>query len=307
MKHVVTVALLVLSQAACATQQVTREMIATPQSIATLGSQTGIAVRLHDGTEIHMGAPFDYGDAYCGVSGCALKSEIASIARTSSELDAGGTAAAYGTAALFAAPLALLTMAFAAKSLGASDSATQPGATSEPLTPKLEKRVWLDGLSISNNRITGRQGNACIDASRFETDAQALAWISENRNGVSPACIGAAGFFILDHPVPDLKRIGMEMWSLGAIRGRWDAMRCRVRRPLEPLAPPLLDSFGRRGDPRFPAIIVALLADPETYNYAVDLEQVCNSRGGVSDENDWPERLAQIRAAGPFPKRGPVP
>jgi hypothetical protein len=304
-KHALMVALLVLTQAACATRQVTRESVATPESIAMLGSQTGIAVRLRDGTEIQMGAPIDYGDAFCASSGCARKSEIVSIMRTSNEMNAGGTAATYGTVALFAAPLALVTMAFAAKSLGAGGSGAATEDKSEPLTAELEKRIWLEGLLIHDRRIVGRQGNSCVDASMFTTDAQALQWIGEHRNNSSQACIGAAGYYILEHPDLDLKQTGMELWALGAIRGRWDAMRCRTLPQLAPLAPPVLDSFGRRGDPRFPEIIAATLADPGTYTYALDLENFCDGRGGVSDEGVWPARLAQIKAAGPFPKATP--
>jgi hypothetical protein len=292
--------------AACATKPMTREYVATPAHTAKLGEQSGITVRLRNGTEIEMGAPVDYGDAYCGPDGCALKSEIATIIKNGRVADPGGTAAAAGTIALFAVPLTLVTLAFAAKSLDSAGSSVQPDATTEPLTPELETRIWLEGLVISEGRITARYGNACVDASQFATDVQGLEWLVHHRDGVARSCLSSAANFIFEHPRPELMQPAMELWARVAVQNRWDVIRCRSLPPwMMRLTPPGLDSFGRRGDARFPAIIEAVLADPATYDYEIDLVAFCEQRGGVAPEIEWRERLAQVKAAGPFPGKAP--
>lgn len=296
---------LTMTLAACATKPTTREYVATPAHVAKLVEQGGITVRLRNGTEVEMGAPVDYGDAYCGADGCALKSEIATIIQNGRAVDPGGTVAAAGTVALFAVPLTLVTLAFAAKSLDGGGA--QPDTKTEPLTPELETRIWLDGLVISNGRITARYGNACVDASQFATDVQGLEWIVQHRDDVARACLSSAASFIFEHPRSELMRPAMEFWAQVAVQNRWDVIRCRSS-PLwmTRLAPPGLDSFGRRGDPRFPAIIEAALADPATYEYEIDLIAFCERRGGVVPESEWPELLAQVKAAGPFPGKLPA-
>lgn len=309
-------ATLAFAGSACSTRQ-RLTAIERPTAPPDLAGLAGVTVAAADGRTLSLGAPRDYGSAWCGANGCILKSDVAAFRHIATDIDPvaslGGAVALYVTAPVWAP---LLGGALAICVTTQCDSPGHPvrriDGVVEPDATDLDRaRAWLDGTRIVDGKVKATGiANGCtlpwpgLLSDKFETDAAAFAWLWDHRGEAPLVCLSSAASFLQAQTGdPAAIASGRRLWAFHQVRQGWVGVHCAdtgarlaaTRR----ITPPLSWDVARgKGDPSALAVITEALADPTAIDWRADAATLC--RAGLAPEASWPTREAHAARRDPF-------
>jgi hypothetical protein len=280
---------LALTACGCGTRVTHKSAAYSAAADVAILKRESTVFHLHDGTQIDLANPRDFGVGFCSwLNGCVARERIASISWTERKTSLGDDV---GYRATLAASAPFILAFCASQSVYCPTGLNLPSPRSKG--PPAE-RIWLQNGS-----------NGCVGYSAafrehppFTTDREALDWVWENRLKLTGDCLSSASEAESVMQADGRER-ARRLYALGTVHSVWFSERCSKRGKWSFGVPVWLDLSPGRGDPAALAAIAEALADPASYPPRDDYRHECMT-GEVFSEAELQALRERIAARSIF-------